>query len=267
MAKKKTGKKTRPISAEKPAQAIVHIVGESPMVEEYAELCAARGYAVFVQWNEAPTPLPKFQSPAIKRSNVISRHTSVGIELTNTNIEQKKKNLQQLNKALDSTSAIISSSLTVTATEQSTWIQQRHRLIGISALPSLIQKPLVEVAPTVFSPKETLEVVNRFFHSIGKETAIVQDRVGMVLPRILCQIINEAAFAIQEDVASAQDIDTAMKLGVHYPHGPIEWADTIGLQQVYAVLSALENDLREDRYRVSPLLKQMAQSGVWWKRD
>lgn len=267
MAKKKSEKKSKPKSAEKPAQAIVHIVGESPMVEEYAELCASRGYAVVVQWNEAPTPLPKFQSPAIKRSSAIARHTSLGIELTNTNIEQKKKNLQQLDKALDATSAMLSTSLTVTATEQTTWIQQRHRLVGISALPSLIQKPLVEVAPTVFSPKETLDVVERFFHSIGKETAVVQDRVGMVLPRILCQIINEAAFAIQEDVASAQDIDIAMKLGVNYPHGPIAWADSIGLRQVYAVLSALENDLKEDRYRVSPLLKQMAQSGVWWKQD
>lgn len=265
MTKKKPEKKKQRI-AKKQANAIVHIVGESPMVEEYAELCASRGYAVVVQWNEAPTPLPKFQSSAIKRSGTISRDTSVGIELTNTNAEQKKKNLQQLDKALASTSAIISTSLTVTAMEQSTWIQHRHRLVGISALPSLIQKPLVEIAPTIFSPKETLDVVNRFFHSIGKETAIVQDRVGMVLPRILCQIINEAAFAIQEDVASAQDIDTAMKFGVHYPHGPIEWADTIGLRQVYAVLSALENDLQEDRYRVSPLLKQMAQSGVWWKQ-
>ncbi|MBI3789066.1 MAG: hypothetical protein HY276_12530, partial [Ignavibacteriales bacterium] len=114
MEKKKPEKKVKPKSATNPTQAIVHIVGESPMVEEYAELCASRGYAVVIQWNEAPTPLPKFQSSAIKRSSTISRDTSVGIELTNTNAEQKKKNLQQLDKALASTSAIVSSSLTVT---------------------------------------------------------------------------------------------------------------------------------------------------------
>lgn len=266
MAKKKPEKKKQSV-VKRPANAVVHIMGESPMVEEYAELCASRGYAVVIQWNEAPTPLPKFQSSMIKRSSAISRDTSVGIELTNTDSEQKRKNIQQLDKALASTSAIVSSSLTVTATEQSTWIQHRHRLVGMSALPSLVQKPLVEIAPTVFSPKETLEVVNRFFHSIGKETTIVQDRVGMVLARILCQIINEASFAIQEDVASVQDIDTAMRLGVNYPHGPVEWADRIGIKQIYAVLAAMENDLKEDRYRVSPLLRQMAQSGVWWKQD
>ena len=96
--------------------------------------------------------------------------------------------------------------------------------------------------------------------------ALVQDRVGMVLPRILCQIINEAAFALQEEVASPQDIDTAMKLGTNHPFGPIEWADRIGVGQVNAVLTALQNDLQEDRYRISPLLRHMAQTGEWWKR-
>ena len=88
----------------------------------------------------------------------------------------------------------------------------------------------------------------------------------MVFPRIVCQIINEAAFALQEEIASPQDIDLAMKLGANYPLGPIEWADRIGMQQVYAVLSALHRDLGADRYRISPLLRQMALSGTWWKR-
>jgi 3-hydroxybutyryl-CoA dehydrogenase len=89
--------------------------------------------------------------------------------------------------------------------------------------------------------------------------------VGMVLPRILCQIINESIFAITDDIASPKDIDTAMKLGANYPDGPIEWADRIGIRQVCSVLVALQNDLHEDRYRVSPLLKQMAAAGEWWK--
>ena len=88
----------------------------------------------------------------------------------------------------------------------------------------------------------------------------------MVLPRILCQIMNEAYFALQDEVAAPEDLDTAMKLGLNYPQGPVEWADRIGFHQVYAVLTALQNDLQEDRYRVAPLLKQMAQTGEWWKR-
>jgi 3-hydroxybutyryl-CoA dehydrogenase len=88
----------------------------------------------------------------------------------------------------------------------------------------------------------------------------------MVFPRIICHIINQAAFAVQEEIADPRDIDTAMKAGAGFPLGPFEWADKLGVQQVYAVLSALHRDLGEDRTRVSTLLKQMALGGTWWKR-
>ena len=88
----------------------------------------------------------------------------------------------------------------------------------------------------------------------------------MVFPRIICQIMNEAAFALQEEIASPRDIDIALKAGAGHPLGPIEWADKIGLEHVVAVLSALQRDLAEDRYRVAPLLKQMVAGGTWWNR-
>jgi 3-hydroxybutyryl-CoA dehydrogenase len=245
-------KKTRQTSVGGGARAKVCIIGESPMVEQFAEVCNRHGYGVIVD--------------GTKQARSVPSDVSVALELTNIDLGRKRANLERLDKALPPTAAILSSSVTVTATEQSSWIKYRNRLVGISALPTLIQQPLVEVAPTVFSPKETLEVVQRFFQSIGKELAVVQDRVGLVLPRILCQVINEASFALQEEIASPQDLDTAMKLGTNYPLGPVEWADKIGLKQVVAVLSALERDLQEDRYRSSPLLKQIAQSGVWWKQ-
>ncbi|HAL54977.1 MAG TPA: 3-hydroxybutyryl-CoA dehydrogenase [Bacteroidetes bacterium] len=258
--------KSKRTKSEGGAGAKVYIVGESPMVEEYAELCATKGYSVQVQWNQEPTRKPVFQSSHITCSSAIPTTSALALELTNTDLVRKRQNLDRLDRALPSTAAILSSSVTVTATEQSGWIKQKHRLVGFGVLPTLVLKPLVEVAPTVFSPAETLNVVQRFFHSVGKEMALVQDRVGMVLPRILCQIINEAAFALQEEVASPQDIDTAMKLGTNHPFGPIEWADRIGVGQVNAVLTALQNDLQEDRYRISPLLRHMAQTGEWWKR-
>lgn len=243
----------------------VYIVGESPMVEEYAELCASKGYSVTVAWNVPSTIKHEFRSNAIRQSATVPSDVAVGLELSNTNDSQKRKNLERLDKSLPATAAILSSSVTVSTTEQSSWVVNKHRLVGIAALPTFIEKRLVEVAPTVFSPAETLEVVIRFYSSLGKEIELVQDRVGMVLPRILCQIINESIFAITDDVASPQDIDKAMKLGANYPCGPIEWAEKIGIRQVCSVLTALQNDLHEDRYRVSPLLKQMSIAGEWWK--
>jgi 3-hydroxybutyryl-CoA dehydrogenase len=245
----------------------LYIVGESPMVEEYAELFASKGYEVAVAWNVPHDESPKFTSVHIKPATSIPANASLAIELTNTDKERKRQNVEKLDRALPPTAPILSSSVTVSATEQCSWIQHKHRLVGIGALPTFIDKPLVEVAPTVFSPKETLEIVSRFYRSANKEIELVQDRVGMVLPRILCQLVNESIFAITDDIADPKDIDTAMKLGANYPSGPIEWAERIGIKQVHAVLTALHDDLNEDRYRVSPLLRQMALSGEWWKHQ
>jgi 3-hydroxybutyryl-CoA dehydrogenase len=245
-------------------RALIVIYGESPMAEQLAEICAAKNYDVLI--NTMGGGKPNLDSEQIRISASIPSNASVGIELTNTDHAAKRANLEKLDKALPATAPILSSSITVAATEQTTWISGKHRLVGFCALPTLLDKPLVEVAPTIFSPRETVEVVQRFFQSLGKEIELVQDRVGMVMPRIICQLINEAAFALQEEIASPQDIDTAMKLGVHYPLGPIEWAEKIGVRQVYAVLAALENDLKEDRYRVAPLLRQMAIAGEWWQK-
>ncbi|MEX1140502.1 MAG: 3-hydroxyacyl-CoA dehydrogenase family protein [Bacteroidota bacterium] len=252
--------KTKVTEKEK-QKASVYIVGDPRIVEEYADLCSEKGYQVFTSRVSGDRT-----TKSSRQSEAIPRGIHLALELTNTDIETKRTNIRKLDESLPSTSAILSSSVTVSASEQATWIRQKHRLIGFAALPTFARQPLTEVAPTVFSPIETMEVVRKFFGSLGKECEYVQDRVGMVLPRILCQIINEACFALQDEVASPKDIDTAMKSGVNYPHGPVEWADKISFQQVYAVLAAIQNDLQEDRYRIAPLLRQMAQTGEWWKR-
>jgi 3-hydroxybutyryl-CoA dehydrogenase len=251
----------------KSEKAVVYIFGENSMVEQYAEIFLAHGYDVFVSWNEPYLKEQKTFSPGITISSNVPQNTSVAIELTNIDITTKKKNIERLAKVLPGTSPILTSSITITATEQSAWITGKHRLVGIAAFPTFIDKPLVEVAPTIYTPKETLDAVIRFFRTINKEIEIVQDRVGLVLPRILCQVINEAAFAITEDVAAPDDIDKALTLGINFPLGPIKWAEQIGLDQVYAVLTAIHADLQEERYRIAPILKQMASTGVWWKQS
>jgi 3-hydroxybutyryl-CoA dehydrogenase len=84
---------------------------------------------------------------------------------------------------------------------------------------------------------------------------------GGVLERIVCQVINECAFALGEGVGSAQDIDTGMMLGLNYPRGPLAWADQIGLDHVLAVLDSLWEEYREERYRPAPELRRLARAG------
>ena len=99
-----------------------------------------------------------------------------------------------------------------------------------------------------------------FFQSLGKEVEVVQDEVGLVYPRILSLIINEAAFAVTEKVANVQDIDVAMKKGVNYPKGPLEWAEKIGIEDVLAVLVGLYRQFGEERYRPCPLIRKLVQA-------
>lgn len=238
-------------------------MGDMANVEEYTRLCSAHGYNVYYHCPDSSESLLSLAGNNVAR---VPAHASFALELTNVDLDQKRRNLEQLDKVLPPTTAIVSSSITVTATEQASWIRHKHRLVGCSALPTLADKPLIEVAPTVFSPAQTVQVVLTFFRSIGKEIELVQDRIGMVFPRILCLMINEAAFALQEEIAAPQDLDLAMTVAAGYPVGPIAWAEKIGLRQVHAVLKSLNRDLGEDRTRVAPLLTQMALSGTWWRR-
>jgi 3-hydroxybutyryl-CoA dehydrogenase len=229
----------------------VLIVGDDSLVAEYSEIVSAFNYATI--------------SPnKIKNLKPIAGTVSIALELSNLDLDRKKKNLEALDKTLPETTAILSSSVNVSALDQSQWIIMKQRLVGIAALPTLIRNSVIEVSPTVYTNESAIDVARRFFSSMKKDIAIVQDRVGMVLPRILCQIINEAMFAVQQDVALPKDIDTAMRLGMNYPSGPIEWGERIGFKQVYAVLDALHTDLGEERYRICPLLKEIAITGKFW---
>jgi 3-hydroxybutyryl-CoA dehydrogenase len=133
--------------------------------------------------------------------------------------------------------------------------------VGFHALPPFEQTALVELTRGPDTVQSAAAVTERFFATLGKHIAWVGDAPGLVLGRIVCQVINEAAFAVAEGVGSAQDIDAGMVLGLNYPRGPLGWADEIGLDHVLSVLYALYEERREERYRPSPLLQRMVWSG------
>ena len=133
--------------------------------------------------------------------------------------------------------------------------------IGFHALPPLAESALVELTRSAGASDASAERVESFFRSLGKHVEWVGDAPGLVLGRIVCQLINEACFAVSEGVGSAEDVDTAMRYGYNWPRGPLEWADEIELDQVLATLDALHEEYREERYRVAPLLRRMAAEG------
>jgi 3-hydroxybutyryl-CoA dehydrogenase len=133
--------------------------------------------------------------------------------------------------------------------------------VGFHALAPLEGAQLVELTRGPDTAASAADAAQRFFASLGKHTEWVGDAPGLVLGRIVCQIVNEAAFALGEGVGSAEDIDTGMTLGLNYPRGIFAWADEIGLDQILGVLEALSLELGEERYRVAPLLRRLAWSG------
>lgn len=125
---------------------------------------------------------------------------------------------------------------------------------GFCGLPTLLNRPLLEVS--LYDSENALQLAE-ICAALGTDYRVVHDRVGMVTPRVICMIINEACYTLQEGTATIQDIDKSMKLGTSYPRGPFEWANLIGVSRVYEVLEALWADTHEERYKVCPLLKTM----------
>lgn len=119
--------------------------------------------------------------------------------------------------------------------------------IRINGWNSFLQRPVIEVVPA--KKKVAFDEV---LITLGWSYQIVPDVPGMIAARVIAMIINEAYYALGDDVSTKQDIDTAMKLGTNYPHGPFEWCDLIGIQLIYQLLQLLAKE--DDRYTPAPAL-------------
>jgi 3-hydroxybutyryl-CoA dehydrogenase len=129
-----------------------------------------------------------------------------------------------------------------------------EKVFGICNLPGFLERNTLEyTSPTGLDLPEPLQKLFTY-----EQYLRVEDRVGMISPRIISMVINEAYYTLQEGTASKKDIDLGMKLGTAYPYGPFEWANIIGLNNVYTLLRAVFHDTMDERYKVCNLLKTEA---------
>lgn len=132
--------------------------------------------------------------------------------------------------------------------------QQKFKAVGINNLCSFIERNMLEYTnPLSVNTQEIVDIANALGYP---QTECVNSRIGLITPRVVCMIINEAFYTVQEGTATEGDIDQAMKLGTNYPHGPFEWCDKIGLSDVYDTLEALYQDTHDERYKICSLMKQ-----------
>jgi 3-hydroxybutyryl-CoA dehydrogenase len=138
------------------------------------------------------------------------------------------------------------------------------RLFGINALPTFLVQSKWEVS--MYRKFETPEL-QKVMQTLGIDYLPVEDRVGMIKPRVIFMIINEACYTLQEGTATIEDIDMAMKLGTNYPFGPFEWCDKIGIDSVFETLAAMYEDTKDERYKICPLLKTKYLKGETFYRE
>jgi 3-hydroxybutyryl-CoA dehydrogenase len=187
--------------------------------------------------------------------------------------------LQAVERAVGEDVLILTSVAGPSATEQAGWLRRGDRVRGFHVI--LGDNGFVKEAHPAFewtvpfqaqtSDAEEDERWNRRTEalalSLGCVPRQVRDGAGGVVMRILAMLFNEAAEVMREGVATAEDIDTGMKLGTNYPRGPVEWMDDLGIPVVWNTLCALSREFGDDRYRPSPLLRQMVTAGRHGNRE
>lgn len=129
------------------------------------------------------------------------------------------------------------------------------RFFGFCGLPTFLNRDVLEVCLT---REENLQYLKEVCTKLETKFVRVADQAGLVTPRIVCMIINEAYYTEEEGTATRADIDQAMKLGTNYPYGPFEWGQRIGLKNVCQVLEAVYRATGDERYQICPLLKREA---------
>lgn len=188
--------------------------------------------------------------------NNLSTNTELAIEAAFENISIKHEIISQLKTILkaDSIIATNTSSISITELSQAAYPE---RFIGMHFMNPVPVIQLVEIIRGHSTSDDTFNTIRDLSLKLDKVPVAVTDFPGFVSNRILMPMINEAIFALMEGVASAEDIDNVMKLGMNHPMGPLTLADFIGLDVCLSIMEVLYNGFNDSKYRPCPLLKRM----------
>jgi 3-hydroxybutyryl-CoA dehydrogenase len=234
----------------------VLVVGEVPFVDTLAGLCRARNHKVdlfLVEDLEDQEILDQMVRAATR--------CQVAIESLNESQTAKLWLVEGIEGNMPDDALLLVSALAVSATEIAGWTELPHRVVGYGLLPPIVTTGLVEFAPALQTDFEMAARARRFWEDLGFDPVRVPDCAGLVRPRMVCALINEAVRALGATGVSVEDIDTAMTHGLNHPRGPLQWADEIGLDVVTGVLEGLQRYWGDQRFRPAPLLRQKVYAG------
>jgi 3-hydroxybutyryl-CoA dehydrogenase len=184
------------------------------------------------------------------------------IEAATENEGLKIKILQQIDAIAKPGAIIASNTSSISITKLAAATKRPDKFVGMHFFNPVPVMSLVEVIRGLKTSEETVNAVVAMSKVLGKTPIGVKNSAGFVVNRILCPMINEAIFALQEGLASAEEIDAGMRQGCNHPIGPLALCDLIGLDVQLAVMDVLYSNFNDSKYRPAPLLREMVDAGM-----
>jgi 3-hydroxybutyryl-CoA dehydrogenase len=189
------------------------------------------------------------------------------IEAATENPELKFKIFKDMDANAREGVILATNTSSISITKIAAQTKRPERVIGMHFMNPVPLMKLVEIIKGLATSEETLAATLELCKVMGKESVQANDSPGFISNRILCPMINEAVFALQEGVGTKEAIDAVMKLGMNHPMGPLTLADLIGLDVVLFIMEVLQRDLGEDKYRPAPLLRKMVDAGYLGRKS
>ncbi len=269
----------------------VGVIGAGQMGGGIAQVAAASGYST-VLWDANPSALerghkaitdrlnqgvekgkiqPDARDATLKHLTAASSLKDFGrcdlvIEAVIEQFEAKAALFKEVDAVLAPHALIVSNTSSISITRMAAVTSRPQKFMGVHFMNPVPVMKLVELIRALQTTDETYSALQAFCTSLGKTTVLAIDTPGFVVNRILCPMINEAIFLVQEGV-KPEDIDTAMKLGTNQPMGPLTLADFVGLDTLLYILQVLHRELGEDKYRPCPLLVKYVEAGWYGKKS
>ena len=269
----------------------VGVIGAGQMGAGIAQVIAASGYKTQL-WDSSPQAIDKGLAgidgrlvKAVEKGTLTSeqRTSTMGrlskantlsdlsscdlvIEAVIEQFEAKAALFKELDAVLPSSALIVSNTSSISITRLAAVTKRPEQVMGVHFMNPVPVMKLVELIRGLQTSDETYAALTSFCTAINKTTVLAIDAPGFVVNRILCPMLNEAIFLVQEGV-KPEDIDTAMKLGTNQPMGPLTLADFVGLDTLLYILQVLHRELGEDKYRPCPLLIKYVEAGWYGKKS
>ncbi len=270
----------------------VGVVGCGLMGSGIAEVCARAGYSVLVRevddqfLERGLSRIKKSLDKGVARGKLspserdaaqsrISGTTELGdfsdsdlvVEAIVENLEQKKETFATLDRVAPAHAILASNTSSLSVTDMAAATERPDQVLGIHFFNPVPVMPLIEMVRTFLTSDATYQTARAFGEGLGKQVVVTKDRPGFIVNALLVPYILDAVRMVEAGVATKEDIDAAVKLGLNHPMGPLTLLDFVGLDTTLFIADAMYEELKDPRYAAPPLLRRMVVAGYMGRKS